>query len=197
MASEKSYREEEIAQVRSWLEQVVVGLNLCPFAKHPYQNNQIHFAVSLAQDEETLLQDLLFELQELERLDSKERDTTLLIVPEMLQSFDDFNNFLDWSDALIYQQGWRGTFQIATFHPNYRFAQTEEHDDDNLTNQAPLPILHILRETSIEKALEHYPEDPETIFQRNIQTVRNLSIQQKRQLFPHLFSQTNNLKDND
>ncbi|MBF6057127.1 DUF1415 domain-containing protein [Thiomicrorhabdus heinhorstiae] len=197
MATGDNYRQEEIDRVKTWLEQVVIGLNLCPFAKHPYQRGQVHFVVSLAEDEETLLQDLLYECRDLKHMSPKDRDTTLIIIPEILQEFDDFNNFLDWSDALLYQQGWRGVFQIATFHPDYHFAHTEGHDADNLTNRAPLPILHILREDSVERALELYPDDPETIFRRNIETVRNLTFKQKRELFPYLAFNASEINQDD
>lgn len=174
--------------VETWLQQVVIGLNLCPFAKHPWQQGQVHIALSHAEDDESVLQDLATEINDLLALEPKQRDTTILAVASHLQDFDDYNQFLNWVDALLAQQGWRGEVQIASFHPDYQFAETDADDAENLTNRAPYPILHILREASLEKALQHYPHDPESIFEDNIDTVRNLTEQQKLQLFPYLYN---------
>ncbi|MBO1927870.1 DUF1415 domain-containing protein [Thiomicrorhabdus sp. 6S2-11] len=176
-----------IQEVETWLQQVVIGLNLCPFAKHPWQNQQVHIAISHASNDENLLQDLATEITELLALPSKQRDTTILVVANYLKTFDDYNQFLAWTDALIAQQGWQGEVQIASFHPDYQFANTLPDDAENLTNRAPYPLLHILREASLEKALQHYPHDPETIFENNIHAVQNLSEEQKVKLFPYLF----------
>lgn len=182
-------KDEQIRQqVETWLESVVIGLNLCPFAKHPWQKKQVHITVSHAKNNENLLQALAIEMTELLALKSAQRDTTILVVADMLKSFDDYNQFLNWTDALIAQQGWQGTVQIASFHPDYQFADTQTDDAENLTNRAPYPILHILREASLERALQHYPHDPETIFEHNIETVKNLTETQKLELFPYLFS---------
>lgn len=175
-----------IQQVDAWLDQVVIGLNLCPFALKPYKNRQIRFMVSHCDDEACLLQTLLDEFQKLEQSDASELETTLLIVPDLLANFEDYNQFLDYVDGLILQQGWEGTFQVASFHPDYQFAGTLPDDAENLTNRAPYPILHLLREASLEKAISRYP-NPEQIPNNNIETVTNLSHKEKAKLFPFLF----------
>lgn len=176
-----------LTEINQWLDQVVIGLNLCPFAAQPYQNKQIRFAVSHCDSEACLLEDLQNELNLLAETKAESIETTLLVVPNMLEDFYDYNDFLEFVDALIDDNQWQGTFQIATFHPHYQFGGTEPEDVENLTNRAPYPILHLLREASLEKAIEHYP-NPERIPERNIETVCNLTQQQKNVLFPHLFS---------
>ena len=174
-------------QVRHWLENVVIGLNLCPFASKHYQAQQVRFAITHCRNEACLLTELESELALLVSKSAEEIETTLLIIPDMLQSFDDYNQCLDLVDAVLEQNGWEGTFQIATFHPDYQFGGTLPEDDENLTNRAPFPILHLLREESLERVLKNYP-NPELIPEHNIDTVCNLSLEQKIALFPHLFS---------
>ncbi|NPA72479.1 MAG: DUF1415 domain-containing protein [Gammaproteobacteria bacterium] len=176
-----------LKSVNQWLDQVVIGLNLCPFAAKPYQQKQIRFKVSSANQPNVLLEDLLAELSLLAKTDAKTLETTLLIIPNMLEDFYDYNDFLNEVDALIADQAWEGIFQVATFHPNYQFGGTQPEDAENLTNRAPYPILHLLREASLEKAIEHYPH-PEQIPERNIQTVCALTDIQKSSLFPYLTS---------
>lgn len=173
-------------QTRNWLQQVVIGLNLCPFASKPYLDNQVRIAVSDCTEEACLLDDLLNELQYLDGHDAQEVETTLLVIPGMLTDFYDYNDFLDSAEAALEDGGWTGTYQIASFHPRYQFAGTAPEDAENLTNRAPYPILHLIREASLEKALKHYP-DPEMIPERNIETVENLTDEQKCSLFPFLF----------
>jgi len=177
----------EIEQhVRRWLEQVVVGLNLCPFAARPLRENQLRITVSEARDEESLLSDLHAELALLDEKPTQELQTTLLIAPHMLADFDTYNDLLDLVDALLDQFEWTGIYQVASFHPGYRFADTAAEDSSNLTNRAPYPILHLLREESLDQALESFP-DPESIPERNIQRMESLSDDEKRRLFPYLF----------
>lgn len=180
-------RTEYIAkQVNDWLDQVVIGLNLCPFAAKPQRNQQIKIFVSSAQREEDLLQDILDQLLELDTTSPQVLETTLVVVPDMLDDFVDYNFFIDWVEALIRQQDWEGVFQVATFHPHYYFAGTDPEDDENLTNRSPYPIFHLIREESMEKVLKHYP-NPEAIPDNNIERVSQLTTQQRRQLFPYLF----------
>ncbi len=174
------------AQVRHWLEDVVIGLNLCPFASKHYQAQQVRFSISRCRDEACLLTELESELSLLMLKPAEEIETTLLIIPDMLESFDDYNQCLDMVDALLEQNHWEGIFQVATFHPDYQFGGTLPEDDENLTNRAPFPILHLLREESLERVLKHYP-NPELIPEHNIETVCNLTLEQKIALFPHLF----------
>ena len=172
--------------VQQWLEDVVIGLNLCPFAAKPNRNKQIKVFVSEATTEEALLEDVLQELLNLDSKTAEELETTLVAIPNILQDFMDYNFFLDWIDALIKQQEWEGTFQIATFHPNYCFGGAEPEDDENLTNRSPYPVLHLIREESMAKILKHYP-NPEAIPDINIARVEALTPEERRKLFPYLF----------
>ncbi|MDN3696974.1 MULTISPECIES: DUF1415 domain-containing protein [Vibrio] len=174
-------------QVKQWLDDVVIGLNLCPFAAKPQRNKQIKIFVSEAETEETLLEDILQQFMILESKTAKELETTLVVVPNMLQDFFDYNMFIDWIEALIKQQEWDGTFQLATFHPDYCFGGADPEDDENLTNRSPYPVFHLIREESMEKVLKHYP-NPEAIPDTNIARVESLTAEERRKLFPYLFS---------
>ena len=173
------------AEVQRWLDQVVIGLNLCPFAAEPQRQRQIRIYVSPAGDRGDLLLELQRELRNLAEVTPQELETTLVVVPNMLEAFDDYNDFLELADLLLEQFGWEGAFQVASFHPHYCFADAETDDPGNLTNQSPYPILHLLREASIEAALAHYSH-PELIPERNVEQMRQLSPDQRRQLFPYL-----------
>ncbi len=138
--------ETIIQEVDHWLNQVVIGLNLCPFAAKPQRNQQIKIYVSEARDEEALLQHIYDQLLELDTKEPQELETTLVVVPNLLHDFVDYNFYIDWVEALIRQQDWEGVFQVATFHPDYCFAGTDPEDDENLTNRSPYPIFHLIRE---------------------------------------------------
>ncbi|EJG0972254.1 TPA: DUF1415 domain-containing protein [Vibrio parahaemolyticus] len=173
-------------QVDQWLNDVVIGLNLCPFAAKPQRNKQIKIFVSKATQEEALLEDILLQLIELSTTEPEKLETTLVVVPNMLQDFWDYNFCIDWVEGLIKQQDWEGTFQVATFHPDYCFGGAAPEDDENLTNRSPYPIFHLIREESMEKVLKHYP-DPESIPDTNIARVSALSEEERKKLFPYLF----------
>ncbi|WP_187992933.1 DUF1415 domain-containing protein [Vibrio harveyi] len=173
-------------QVDQWLNDVVIGLNLCPFAAKPQRNKQIKIFVSEASQEEGLLEDILLQLIELSNTEPEKLETTLVVVPNMLQDFWDYNFFIDWVEGLIKQQDWEGIFQVATFHPDYCFGGAEPEDDENLTNRSPYPVFHLIREESMEKVLKHYP-DPESIPDTNIARVSALSEEERKKLFPYLF----------
>ncbi|CAI2310064.1 DUF1415 domain-containing protein [Vibrio parahaemolyticus] len=173
-------------QVDQWLNDVVIGLNLCPFAAKPQRNKQIKIFVSEATQEEALLEDILLQLIELSTTEPEKLETTLVVVPNMLQDFWDYNFCIDWVEGLIKQQDWEGTFQVATFHPDYCFGGAAPEDDENLTNRSPYPIFHLIREESMEKVLKHYP-DPESIPNTNIARVSALSEEERKKLFPYLF----------
>ena len=165
-------QEHEIVKdVRHWLEAFVIELNLCPFAKRELTNNRVKFVVSDASTEEHLLADLQQELLHLQ--EDSEIETTLLIHPQVLQAFDDYNQFLDIVDALLGEEGLLGVYQIASFHPQYRFAETEEDDAENYSNRSPYPILHLLRESSLEQEIARH-QDTSLIPERNIQLLRDL-----------------------
>ncbi|BDR13423.1 DUF1415 domain-containing protein [Vibrio sp. STUT-A11] len=173
-------------QVDQWLNDVVIGLNLCPFAAKPQRKKQIKIFVSEASQEEALLEDILLQLIELSNTEPEKLETTLVVVPNMLDDFWDYNLFIDWVEGLIKQQNWEGIFQVATFHPDYCFGGAEPEDDENLTNRSPYPIFHLIREESMEKVLKHYP-DPESIPDTNIARVSALSEEERKTLFPYLF----------
>ncbi|WP_428818369.1 DUF1415 domain-containing protein [Microbulbifer sp. MCCC 1A16149] len=176
-----------IAQVERWLQDVVVGLNLCPFARKPLRAGQIRFVVSDATSDEVLLEELQDEFQVLDRTSMEEVETSLLILPTHLQDFHDYNYFLEEAEWVLKRQGYEGIYQIASFHPHYQFADTAPEDTENLTNRAPYPILHLLREESLERGLRNYP-DPDSIPRNNILRVESLSDEEKKALFPYLFT---------
>ena len=165
-----------IDDTRVWLERAVIGLNLCPFAKSVHVKGQVHYAVSRARTADELLQDLTLELQELQAQDPAARDTTLLIAPDCLADFLDFNDFLAQADQLLQELDLEGALQIANLHPHYQFAGTRADDITNFTNRSPYPTLHLLREDSIDRAVDAFPE-AETIFEKNMQTMERLGPQ--------------------
>jgi hypothetical protein len=169
------------AGVRRWLERAVIGLNLCPFAKAVYVKNQVRIVVSDASTERALLEQLGEELALLRDTPADSVDTTLLVHPQVLGDFLDYNDFLDDADALVEAMDLDGVLQVASFHPDYRFADTEADDAGNLTNRAPWPTLHLLREDSIDRAVAAYP-DPDAIIERNIETMRALGFEGFRTL---------------
>lgn len=162
-----------IADTMAWLERAVIGLNLCPFAKSVHVKGQVHYAVSAAHSPQALLKDLIFELKQLVAQDAKARDTTLLIAPECLHDFLDFNDFLAEADQALVDLDLDGVLQIASLHPRYQFAGTTEDDITNYTNRSPYPTLHLLREDSIDRAVEAFPS-AEAIFETNMQTMEEL-----------------------
>ncbi|MFL7026932.1 DUF1415 domain-containing protein [Enterovibrio norvegicus] len=175
------------AQTTEWLEKVVIGLNLCPFAAKPQRNKQIKVEVCEGNTDEAVMETLLTELNLLESSDVADLETTLLVTPNYFQDFDDYNQFLDVADMVIEQFGWRGIYQIASFHPDYCFADAEPDDESNLTNRSPYPVFHLIREASIEKALKYYGGDADAIPDINIDRVCSLSNDEKKALFPYLF----------
>lgn len=162
------------ADTRRWLERAVIGLNLCPFAKAVHAKGQVHYAVHLAADDDAgLLELLMAEAQALVDRPASERDTTLLMAPHTLADFLDFNDFTERAERRLARAGLEGTLQLASFHPRFQFGGTEPDDIGNATNRAPYPTLHLLREESIDRAVEAFPE-AEVIFERNIETLEAL-----------------------
>ena len=162
-----------IAATRRWVERAVIGLNLCPFAKGVQAKGQVHYAVSQADDAQALLVDLKQALAELHDTPAALRDTTLLIAPLALTDFWDFNDFLDRADRLLRKMHLDGVFQIASFHPQFQFADAAPDDISHYTNRAPYPILHLLREESIDRAVAAFP-DAALIYEHNMETLRAL-----------------------
>ena len=168
-------------EVIGWFERVVLGLELCPFAARPWREGAIRFAVTEENEEIALLQGLESELQWLD--EQPETETTLLILPRALADFSEYNDFLDRVDELLRTGGWEGRYQVASFHPDYRFADSLGEDDPaDWSNRSPYPLLHLIREDSLERALAAHP-DPEAIPERNVRLLRGLNRDQMRALF--------------
>jgi hypothetical protein len=165
--------ERVIAKTREWMEKAVIGLRLCPFAATPYQRGQIRYRVSEQTTASGLAEDLAEELRYLAAADPNVCETSLLIHPRVLHDFLDYNDFLDLADATLESLGLTGELQIASFHPAYQFAGTAPDDVENYTNRSPYPMLHLLREASIERAAVT-PERADEIAERNIATLREL-----------------------
>jgi hypothetical protein len=171
-----------IAKTQAWLEKAVIGLNLCPFAKAVHVKRQVRYVVSDATSEEALLADLLHELETLYDADPDEVETTLLIHPYVLADFLDYNQFLEVADAAVSELELDGEIQVASFHPDYQFADSGPDDIENFSNRAPYPTLHLLRETSVAKAVAAFP-DAARIYQHNIETLRALGHAGWKQLW--------------
>lgn len=162
-----------VDETRAWLEKAVIGLNLCPFAKAVYVKNQIHYVVSTAGTRDDLLSELRFEIDALLTHDPADRETTLLMTPLWLHDFLDFTGFLRFAERLLVSGGFSGTIQLASFHPDYQFADAPADDITNFSNRAPFPTLHLLREASVERAVAAFPQ-PEAIYETNKTTLRRL-----------------------
>lgn len=173
---------DPVARTRQWLERAVIGLNLCPFAKAVTVRDQVRFVASDATTPEELLEALAAELAHLRDVPPEQTDTTLLIHPHVLSDFLDYNDFLDLADALVEEMDLDGVLQVASFHPGYRFAGSDEDDIGNYTNRSPWPTLHLLREDSVTRAVEAYP-DPDVIVERNLGTLERLGHAGWRRLF--------------
>ena len=165
--------EQAIAETRAWVERVVIGLNLCPFAKAPQSKGRVRYAVSEAIDTDALRRDLIDELRLLVDAAADQIETTLLIAPSVLHHFDDYNAFLADADGAVAELRLRGVIQVASFHPRYRFAGTQDDDVSNATNRSPHPLLHLIREASIARAVAAFPE-ADAIFETNIATLQAL-----------------------
>ncbi|HDR8933686.1 DUF1415 domain-containing protein [Burkholderia vietnamiensis] len=165
--------DDILAATRHWLARAVIGLNLCPFAKSVYVKEQVRYAISEATTLEDALADLETELRALEAADPQRIDTTLLIFPHVFADFVDYNDALFFADRLVQQLRLGGVLQIASFHPAYRFEGSEADDIENYTNRAPYPMLHLLREDSIARAVDAFP-DASAIYEKNQQTLRRL-----------------------
>jgi hypothetical protein len=174
-----------LALVRQWLEQVVVGLNLCPFARGPWTRGEIRLVVCAASQEAAILDCLVAELQHLADRPRPEVETTVIILTAALRDFLDYNDFLEIAEERLCAAGWEGVFQLASFHPDYQFAETETDDPGNLTNRAPYPLLHLLREESVSEAVDATP-DPDEIPRRNIARMEALTPAERQSLFPWL-----------
>jgi len=162
-----------IRQTKKWLSAIVIAHGLCPFAKKEFDNDRIHYAVIEAESLEVQLEQLILECEILNN--DPDRETSLLIFPRSLSDFDNYLDILELATALLKAQGYEGIYQLASFHPDYRFEGSEPNDPANYTNRSPYPMLHILREASVEMALKNYP-NPEKIPERNIELTQHLGL---------------------
>ena len=165
--------ERAIAETCAWVDRVVIGLNLCPFAKAPQVKGQVRYVLSEASEHQALLAGLIDELKLLAETPADRIETTLLVHPQVLGDFADYNDFLGLADAAVAELGLEGVIQVASFHPRYQFAGTAPDDLGNATNRSPYPTLHLLREESVERAVAAFPE-AEAIFEANIATLQRL-----------------------
>ena len=164
---------ELISQTLCWIKLVIVELKICPFAKRELEKESIRYSIVKHEALEDCLQSVINECVYLD--DNQNTATTLLIFPNAFSEFDDYLQLVEIAEKLMAQQGYEGIYQIASFHPDYVFADSTPDDAANYTNRSPSPMLHLIREASLEKALESYP-DPEKIPQRNIELTRSLGL---------------------
>ena len=172
-----------IESTRRWLQRAVIGLGLCPFAEKVYRDERVRYHVSEQRSAAGLLEELRSELELLQATDASRCETTLLIHPWVLNDFIEFNDFLQICDETVANLGLEGEIQVASFHPRYQFAGTESGDVENHTNHSPYPTLHLLREASIERALAGIA-DPQSIYEKNIVTMRELGEAGWQALWP-------------
>ena len=165
-----------IAQTRAWVDRAVIGLNLCPFAKAPQVKGLVRYVVSTATDPAALLADLIAELERLAESAAEKLETTLLIHPQVLTDFAEYNDFIEVAEDTVAELDLEGVLQVASFHPDYQFADTAADDLSNATNRSPFPTLHLIREESIDRAVEAFPE-AELIYQTNIATLQRLGTE--------------------
>lgn len=176
---------KQIVETKKWLESVVIAHNICPFAKRVLDEGMIHFQIENATEVEICLENLL---DECARLDENEAiETTLIIYPKTFADFDDYLDFVEIANALLETEDYEGIYQLASFHPNYCFEDSNENDAANYTNRSPYPMLHLIREESLEKALQHYP-NPESIPENNIKLTRELGLEKMREMLAACFS---------
>lgn len=174
--------EAVVAATQEWLAKAVIGLNLCPFAKAVQVKNQIRYVVSEATSAEALVHDLLQELAYLRDADPAEVETTLLIHPGVLTDFLEYNDFLEVADAAVEELELEGEIQVASFHPDYQFEGTDPSDIENYSNRSPYPTLHLLRESSIDQAVQAFP-DAANIYETNIETLQRLGLEGWKKLW--------------
>lgn len=174
--------QQVVETVKNWVEKFIIGYNICPFARKVFVTERIKYVIHSSTDDEDILQAFLHELQWLNATAAKEMDTTLFILTNAFSDFDHYLNFIQVIEIMIEQLKYEGVFQVATFHPNYQFDGTQHADAENYTNRSPFPIIHILREESVEKAIENYP-NPEAIPERNITLMNKMGIEKLQALF--------------
>jgi hypothetical protein len=174
--------EQVLADTRRWLEKAVIGLNLCPFARAVYVKDQVRIVVSRARHLDAFLDELDAELDLLQATPAEQLETTLLVHPTLFPDFLQFNDFLGVVDDVVVEHDLQGVIQVASFHPQFQFEGSEPDDISNATNRAPYPILHLLREDSVARAVASDAGDAEAIVERNITTLQALGHEGWRRL---------------
>lgn len=173
-----------ISLTQQWVDSIIIGLQLCPFAKKPFNQHSIFYTVSNAETNEKRIDELI---NECHRLDNDRKiETTLLIYKKGLNDFFDYSQFIEWANSVLKKNGWQGIYQIASFHPRYVFANTSPNDRENYTNRAPYPIIHLLREQTLEEAIKNFP-NTDAIPEKNIATMNALSDEKLRSIFYYLW----------
>ncbi|NJN34636.1 MAG: DUF1415 domain-containing protein [Saprospiraceae bacterium] len=178
----KKVKQKDILQItKNWLNTFVLGLNLCPFARHPLRHGKVRFVVFEGNDLEALTETFVRELAYLDQTPPSVCDTTLIILGEILSDFEDYLDFIEMSEIVVEQLDLEGVFQVASFHPDYQFEETEPFEAENYTNRSPFPIIHLLRENSVTRAIEAFPEVGD-IPARNIETMNNLGLEKIKKM---------------
>lgn len=173
-----------IAQTKKWLESVVVAHNYCPFAKREIDKGSVRYQLIHETEFNSLLESVIQECIWLDQ--NEETETTLIILPSNLSDFNSFLDCLVLAEDLLVSQGYEGTYQIASFHPDYCFQGAEENDPANFTNRSPYPMFHLIRESSVQKAIENHP-DAESIPERNVEYAREQGLDKMTKLFKQCF----------
>ena len=179
MSSQIKDERTLVAQTKHWVETVIITHNFCPFAKREFDNDKIRYQVIKEPGIEACLEQLIHECLWLDQ--NPDTETTLIIFPENLDNFEAFLDFLFLAEELLNKQSYEGIYQLASFHPDYCFQGAEQDDPANYTNRSPYPMLHLIREKSIEEALKHYPS-AEDIPQRNIEFARKQGLENLQKL---------------
>lgn len=174
-----------ITQTKHWISSFIIQHTICPFAKREYDNNRIHYEVVNEQSLENQLESLMVASEQLNS--DKTIETSLLILPKGLSSFDDYLDFLTLANELMHKQGYEGVYQLASFHPDYCFDGVDENDASNYTNRSPYPMLHLIREDSLEEVLKKH-SNPENIPARNIEYLRELGCEKAQQILKKCFT---------
>lgn len=178
----QTHGDPALSRCQAWLERAVIGLNLCPYARAPHVGGRIRWVLSAAASSDALVEELLRELEHLRQHDIAEVETTLLVIPRLLADFEDYLDLLHAAEALLQALGYAGEFQLASFHPDYRFEGADADAVENCSNRSPLPMLHLLREASISRIVDA-GADVEAIPERNQQRLRELGHEGWRRLF--------------
>lgn len=165
-----------IQHTKNWIETVVIGLNLCPFAGKPFREDKIRYVLQATPDLTHLMDKVVIEATTLANDQTNDIETTLIIHPDLLNDFYDYLDFVDYVNESLEGLGLEGVIQVASFHPDYQFEGTQASDPENYTNRSPYPMVHLIKEASVSKAVDTYP-DIESIPDNNIQTMNDLGIE--------------------